>query len=133
MPSNLFSRRMRLAGFALAGAVLASAVGFAQPAAKPAAVAGKYEGWAHGGSQGDMAMTATLAQDAGTLSGTMNAGSYAFTIYDGKVEGNKLSWTFSDGQIAGSVTADYKDGAVNGSWNAAGESGSIELKRLAKQ
>lgn len=133
MGGNRFSRRVRFAGSALAGAVLASAVGFAQPAAKPAAVAGNYEGWARGSSQGDMALAVTLVQEAGKLSGTMNAGTFSFAIYDGKVEGTKVSWTFSDGQITGSVAADYKDGAVNGSWWVDAESGSIEMKRLAKQ
>jgi hypothetical protein len=130
----VFIRTMRLATCALVGAALASAVAFAQskPTAKPTAVAGKYEGWARGSSQGDMALAVTLVQEADKLSGSMIAGSFSFSIYEGKIEGTKLTWSFSDGSITGTVEAAYKDGAVDGWWYAASESGSIQMKRAAK-
>jgi hypothetical protein len=131
------TKRSLLVGARVALAVLAfivpgSAIGAAQstPAGTPAAVAGTYEGWIRGSSQGDAAMTVTLAQDGATFTGTMTAGPYSFTISEGKVEGEALSWAFSSGDITGTVTATCKSGAIDGSWSAMGsESGSIELKK----
>ncbi len=126
----------RLAAAALVFTILGSTIGVAQskPAAKPAAVAGNYEGWLRGSSQGDAAATVTLVQAGAALTGTMDAGGYSFTIYDGKVDGEKLSWAFSSGDITGTVSGTYKAGAITGSWSAMGsESGALELKRAPKQ
>jgi hypothetical protein len=118
MTTRLFSRRVRVAASALSFTLLVFATAFAQskPASKSVAVAGTYEGWARGTSQGDMTTTVTLVQDGTSLTGTMAAGSFAFKISEGKVDGEKLSWSFSDGDMSGSVTATYKAGAINGSW-----------------
>ena len=131
MRNLLLSRHVRLGVAAFMCSVLWSAAVFAQskPASKPAAVAGTYEGWIRGSSQGDAATTVTLTQNGATLAGTMDAGPYHFTI-DGSVDGDNLSWNFSSSDVTGSVTGTYKAGAINGSWSAMGsESGTLELKR----
>jgi hypothetical protein len=112
--------------------VLLSVTGFAQsrPASKPAAVAGTYEGWARGSSQGDLSTTVILEQQGSSLTGTMAAGPFSFALSEGKVDGENLSWSFSDGNVSGTVTASYTAGAIRGSWWAAnGETGALELKR----
>lgn len=131
MFSPRLSRCMRLAVASATAALLVSATLFAQGAApaKRPAVAGKYDGMAHGASQGDIAMTVTLAQTGATFTGTMDAGQMSFSIYDGKIEGDKLMWSFSNGEVNGGVTAEYRDGAITGEWSASSEGGSIELKK----
>jgi len=136
MTTRWFSEYVRPAAGALAFTVLLSMTGFAQskPASKPAAVAGTYEGWARGSSQGDMPTTLTLEQQGSSLTGTMAAGSFSFAISEGKVDGENLSWSFSDGNVSGTVTASYTAGAIKGSWWAAGgETGALELKRSEKK
>jgi hypothetical protein len=116
----------------LALAILAVTTGQAQstPVDKPLAVGGSYQGWLRGSSQGDAPITVTLAQSGATFTGTMNAGPYTFTISDGKVDGEMLSWNFASGDISGSVQATCKGDAISGSWSAMGtESGSLELKK----
>lgn len=124
-------RHIRLAVAAGVAALLVSATLFAQAGApaKGSPVAGKYDGVAHGASQGDIAMTVTLAQTGATFTGTMDAGQMSFSIYDGKIDGDKLTWSFSNGEINGGVTAEYKDGAIKGEWSASSEGGSLELKK----
>jgi hypothetical protein len=122
---------MRLAVAAVIAACLVSATLLAQggsPATRPA-IAGKYNGWARGSEQGDIAMTVTLVQTGATFTGTMDAGQMSFSIYDGTIDGNKLSWSFSNGEINGGVTAEYKDGVITGEWSASSSGGAIELKK----
>jgi hypothetical protein len=117
----------------LALAVFAPAIAAAQsnPSGKPLAIAGRYEGWLRGSTQGDATTVVTLAQDGTALTGTMAAGPYSFTISDGHVDGDRLAWSFSDGTISGSVAATFQAGAITGSWTAMGvESGTLELSRL---
>ena len=125
------SRYVRIAAAAAVVACLVSATLLAQggPSAKNAAVAGKYDGAARGTQQGDMALTVTLAQTGATFTGTMDAGQMSFSIYDGKVDGDKLTWSFSNGDVNGGVTAEYKNGAITGEWSAAGQGGALELKK----
>ena len=126
--------RARPIAAALAFAVLWSGIGLAQskPAGKPVAVAGTYTGWIRGASEGDGPLTVKLAQDGATFTGTMDAGPYSFTISDGKVDGEKLTWVFSSTDITGTVSGTCQAGAIAGSWSAMGvESGTIELKKSA--
>ena len=135
MTTRWFSEYVCPAAGALAFTVLLSVTGFAQskPASKPAAVAGTYEGWARGTPDGDIPTKVTLVQNGSSLTGTMAAGSYSFTI-SGKVDGMDLSWSFTDGNVNGSVTATYKVDAINGSWWAdGGGTGGLELKRSEKK
>ena len=134
MTIRRFSDRAELVAGVLACALLQSAITFAQskPTPKPAAVAGKYDGLARGTPDGDLATTVTLVQDGSSLTGTMAAGAYAFSISAGKIDGDSLSWSFSDGNVSGSVTATYKAGAITGSWWAeGGGTGALELKKAA--
>jgi hypothetical protein len=134
MAMKRFYDRAGLAAGVLVFIALLTAMGLAQskPAAKPVAVAGKYEGLARGTPDGDMSATVVLAQNGGLLTGTMTAGSYSFAISEGKVDGDQLSWSFSDGNVSGSVTATYTAGAINGSWWAGGGgTGALELKKSA--
>jgi hypothetical protein len=122
-----------LAVFSLAAVCTSAVLAQRAAAAEKAAVAGKYEGWVRGSSQGDMTLTLTLAQDGDKLTGEMNAGAgqYVMSISDGKVEGSRLTWSFSNGQVSGGAEATFSDGTLTGSWSAAGESGSLEAKRTA--
>jgi hypothetical protein len=134
MTTTWFPDRVGLAASVLASVVLMSAIGFAQskPTVTPVAIAGKYEGWARETPDGDLATRVTIVQNGSTFTGTMAAGGYSFTISDGKVDGDKVSWRFSDGEVNGSVTATYEAGAINGSWWAgAGGTGALELKKSA--
>ncbi len=121
-----------------AGAALVLGL-FGLAAARPAAadvlnVAGRYEGMVRGSSQGDMTLTVTLAQEGNKLTGGMDAGNgaYVLTIISGTVEGSKVSWDFSNGEVSGGVTGTYADGTIKGSWSAGGEGGTFELKKAAK-
>ena len=122
MTNSGFSIRPGLAAGVLACAVFMSAVGFAQskPAGKPLSIAGKYEGLARSTPDGDLAATLTIVQDGSTFTGTMAAGSYSFSVLNGKLDGPNLSWSFSDGSTEGTATGAYKAGAITGSWWAGG-------------
>lgn len=124
------STTARLIVLGALAAVLATAPAVA--AADVVNVAGKYEGFVRGSSEGDLPTSVSITQDGAKISGTMDAGSgrFVFTI-SGTVEGAKVSWDFSSSEVGGSATATYQDGAINGSWAAMGQAGSLELKRTA--
>lgn len=98
---------------------------------KPAQVSGRYEGWARGTPDGDVATVVVLEQKDSGLSGTMTAGSYSLSVYEGKLAGEKITWSFSDGSVTGSVEGTFKAGVINGQWWAGGAGGALELKRAA--
>lgn len=121
---------VRLVTFALFAALVTTAPAVA--AADTVNVAGKYEGFVRGSSEGDLPTSVSITQDGTKISGTMDAGSgrFVFTI-SGTVEGTKVSWDFSGAEVAGSASGTYQDGSINGSWQAMGQAGSLELKRAA--
>jgi major membrane immunogen (membrane-anchored lipoprotein) len=94
------------------------------------AISGKYQGAAKSEALGEIPLTVEIRNEGGKLSGKIETPQGPLTITSGTYQDGRISLKFDIGGTEGTVTAQLKDGKIVGEWTLAGQSGSLELKKV---
>jgi major membrane immunogen (membrane-anchored lipoprotein) len=100
---------------------------------KPAAediVSGKYQGAAKSEALGEIPLTVEIKNEGGKLSGKIESPQGPLTITSGTYQDGRINLKFDVGGTEGTVTAQLKDGKIVGQWALAGQTGTLELKKV---
>ncbi len=97
------------------------------------AISGRYEGLVKGPSVGDMYITMEIKNDGGNITGVIVASGSTIKIISGDYALNRLSVKFQVGGSDVVISAVYQDSKLVGNYTLAGETGTVELKRIANQ
>ncbi len=93
-------------------------------------ISGRYDGLVKGASVGDLYITMQIKNDKGNVTGTIVAAGSTLQITSGSYAENRLIVKF---QVAGSevaISARYQEGKLVGNYTLAGETGTVELKKV---
>lgn len=105
------------------------AVGAAFAGSDP--ISGKYEGVAKSASIGDIPITVQIKNENGKLSGSIETPQGPAPITAGTFADGKIMMKFDAGGNEGTVNAMFNDDKIVGDWELAGQTGTLELKRVA--
>ncbi|MGB9180074.1 MAG: hypothetical protein WCB68_12575, partial [Pyrinomonadaceae bacterium] len=93
----------------------------AQPAAADENLSGTYEGTAETQGNGTLPLRVEIKDEKGKLTGEIKSPVGNFPIESGSYEKGKVTLNFSVENVVGTITADYKDGKITGSFSAGNE------------
>ena len=97
------------------------------------AISGRYEGLVKGPSVGDLYITMEIKNDGGNITGVIVASGSTIKIISGNYALNRLSVKFQVGGSDVVISAVYQDSKLVGNYTLAGETGTVELKRIANE
>jgi len=95
------------------------------------AISGRYEGLVKGPSVGDLYITMEIKNDGGNITGVIVASGSTIKIISGNYALNRLSVKFQVGGSDVVISAVYQDSKLVGNYTLAGETGTVDLKRIA--
>jgi hypothetical protein len=95
------------------------------------AISGRYEGLVKGPSVGDLYITMEIKNDGGNITGVIVASGSTIKIISGNYALNRLSVKFQVGGSDVVISAVYQDRKLVGNYTLAGETGTVELTRIA--
>jgi hypothetical protein len=98
--------------------------------AKPADFAGNYEGVAKSQALGEIPLKVELKTDGSKFSGKIDTAQGALPITSGTFADGKLVLKFDAGGTEGTVTAKPMGDKIVGDWEMAGQTGTLELKKV---
>jgi hypothetical protein len=93
-------------------------------------LSGKYEGIAKSDALGDLPLTVEIKNDNGKLSGKIDTPQGPAPITSGTFADGKITMKFDAGGNEGTVNAMLDGDKISGKWELAGQSGTLELKRV---
>lgn len=93
-------------------------------------VTGKYEGVAKSAAIGDIPITVNLKHDGGKLSGSVDTPNGPAAITSGSFANGKLTMKLDAGGNEINITAKLEGDKITGEWELAGQTGTLELKRV---
>jgi hypothetical protein len=96
-------------------------------------ISGRYEGLVKGPSVGDLFITMEIKNDGGNITGIIVASGSTIKIISGNYALNRLSVRFQVGGSDVVISAVYQDSKLAGNYTLAGETGTVELKRIASE
>src|SRR5258707_3905535 len=96
-------------------------------------ISGRYEGLVKGPSVGDLFITMEIRNDGGNITGVIITGGSTIKIISGNCALNRLSVRFQVGGSDVVISAVYQDSKLAGNYTLAGETGTVELKRIASE
>jgi hypothetical protein len=97
----------------------------------PASLTGKYEGTAKGPS-GVVQLTLDLVDDAGKFSGRITTPNGVYEVVKGQMAEGLLSLELDDKGTSARIAVRQKDDKLVGELSAHGQTGTIELRKVAK-
>ena len=96
-------------------------------------ISGRYQGLVKGASVGDLYITMEIKNDGGNITGVIVASGSTIKIVSGNYALNRLTIKFQVGGSDVVISAVYQDSKLVGNYTLAGETGAVELKRIAKE
>lgn len=97
------------------------------------AISGRYEGIVKGPSVGDLYITMEIKNDDGNITGVIVASGSTIKIISGNYALNRLTVKFQVGGSDVVISAVYQDSKLVGNYTLAGETGTVDLKRIANE
>ncbi|MEP6788829.1 MAG: hypothetical protein ABJB40_10390 [Acidobacteriota bacterium] len=118
--------------FSLIAVVVLTAVAATSPAPiKADDISGNYTGVARTDSIGDIPVTLTLKSTDGKITGTLDSPQGQGEIRDGSLTKGKFTCVLDFQGSLGSISATVDGDKLTGTWDVAGLSGTLEVKKVA--
>src|SRR5258708_5049899 len=114
----------------LSAAVLAVAVAGAAATLSSDDISGKYTGVAKSDSIGEIPVTMILKNADGKITGSLDSPQGQGELRDGTVSKGKFNCVLDFNGDVGSISATVDGGKITGTWDVAGLSGTIEVKKV---
>jgi hypothetical protein len=98
--------------------------------ADPDGVSGTYAGVAKSQALGDIAVSFEIKVEHGRLTATIDTPQGKVTSTSGSYARGKIMARFEFAGNQGTVTAEHKNGVITGAWQLAGQTGTVEMKKV---